>query len=140
MTAFMGYSSAKNGLNGLFCLTICFHLCYGTLMGNTRRKKEVAQSVESNIEFRTKKTAGSRRIDEVMTLARQTGLFSSGRTEFIRGCMPKALIDKARANSGVKSDTELLEVALAALAVADDYPDWLLSRRGTISKDIDLEF
>lgn len=96
--------------------------------------------MESNVELRTKKAGGSRRIDEVLTLARQTGLLSGGRTEFIRGRMPKALIDKARANSGVKSDTELLEVALAALAVADDYPDWLLSRRGTISKDIDLEF
>jgi len=29
---------------------------------------------------------------------------------------------------------------LANLAVADDYPDWLLSQRGTVSQDLDLEF
>ena len=109
-------------------------------MENIHRKKGVARSVESNGEPRKKKAGGSRRIDEVMTIAQQTGLLSGGRTEIIRGRMPKALIAKAKASSGVKSDTKLLEVALAALAVADDYPDWLLSRRGTISKDIDLEF
>jgi len=54
--------------------------------------------------------------------------------------MPNALVQKAKASSGVHSDTELIEVALANLAVADDYPAWLLSQRGTVSKDADLEF
>jgi hypothetical protein len=36
-------------------------------------------------------------------------------------------------------DTELIEVALANLAVADQYPDWLLSQRGTVAKEIDLD-
>ncbi len=54
--------------------------------------------------------------------------------------MPKALVDKAKANSGAKSDTELLELALAHLATADEYANWLISQRGTIPKDIDLEF
>jgi hypothetical protein len=54
--------------------------------------------------------------------------------------MPKALVERARAKAGVRSDTELIEVALANLAVADEYADWLLARRETIPKDIDLEF
>ena len=54
--------------------------------------------------------------------------------------MPDALVAKAKARSGVQSDTELIEVALANLAVADEYAGWLLAQRGRISKDLDLEF
>jgi hypothetical protein len=54
--------------------------------------------------------------------------------------MPKALVQKAKANSRARSDTELIELALANLAVADQYPDWLLSQQGTVGKEIDLEF
>ena len=54
--------------------------------------------------------------------------------------MPKALVAKAKARTGVQSDTKLIEVALANLAVADDYADWILGQRGTISRDLDLEF
>jgi hypothetical protein len=53
--------------------------------------------------------------------------------------MPEALVNKAKSRTGIESDTELLEVALAHLALADDYPDWLLSRRGSITPDLDLD-
>jgi len=49
-----------------------------------------------------------------------------------------ALVEKTKARRGITSDTKLLEVALANLAVGDDYADWLVSRRGTIPKDIKL--
>ncbi len=54
--------------------------------------------------------------------------------------MPEALVAKAKKRTGIDSDTELIEVALANIAVADDYADWLLSQRGTISGEADLEF
>ena len=65
---------------------------------------------------------------------------SGAKTEVVRGRMPKALVQKAKATSGARSDTELIEMALANLAAADEYPDWLLSQRGTVGKEIDLEF
>ncbi len=58
----------------------------------------------------------------------------------LRGRMPEALVMKARSRSGANSDTELIEMALANLAVADEYSDWLLSQAGTVEKEIDLEF
>ena len=82
----------------------------------------------------------SRRIQEALTIAEQSGLLRGTKTEVVRGRMPKALVQKAKAASGARSDTELIEIALANLAVADEYPDWLLSQRGTVSKEIDLEF
>jgi hypothetical protein len=54
--------------------------------------------------------------------------------------MPEALVRKAKASSGARTDTELIAMALANLAVADRYPDWLISQRGTVGKEIDLEF
>jgi len=54
--------------------------------------------------------------------------------------MPQALVARAKARTGIKSDTNLIQVALANLAVADDYAEWLLSQRGTVPADLDLEF
>ena len=80
------------------------------------------------------------KLKDVLVIAEERGLLRGTRTRMLRGRMPEALVNKAKARTGIKSDTELLEVALANLAVADDYAEWLLSRRGTVSKDIDLEF
>jgi hypothetical protein len=87
-----------------------------------------------------RKVARPDRIREALTIAQQSGLLRGGRTEVVRGRMPKALVRKAKSASGARSDTELIEIALASLAVADQYPDWLLSQQGTVAKEIDLEF
>ncbi|HKV91920.1 MAG TPA: hypothetical protein VJW20_05165 [Candidatus Angelobacter sp.] len=57
----------------------------------------------------------------------------------MRGRMPQALVDQAKARTGINSDTNLIEMALANLAVGDDYPEWLLSQKGTIGAHLDLE-
>jgi hypothetical protein len=80
------------------------------------------------------------RLKDVLVIAEESGLFRGTRTKVVRGRMPEALVNKAKARTGIKSDTDLLEVALANLAVADDYPEWLLSHRGRIGQDVDLEF
>ena len=82
----------------------------------------------------------SPRFADALAIARETGLLNGGRTKLVRGRMPDALVTKAKARSGVNSDTKLIEVALANLAVADEYSSWLLAERGKISKDLDLEF
>ena len=80
------------------------------------------------------------KLKDVLVIAEERGLLRGSRTRMLRGRMPEALVNKAKARTGIKSDTELLEVALAHLAVADDYPEWLLSRRGAVSEDVDIEF
>jgi len=75
-----------------------------------------------------------------MVIAEQQGLLRGERTEVVRGRMPKALVARAKKRTGIASDTDLLELALANIAVADDYADWLLSRRGTIDRESDIEF
>jgi len=82
----------------------------------------------------------SNRLKHILVIAQDAGLLKGARTRVVRGRMPEALVNKAKARTGISKDTDLLEVALANLAVADDFPEWLLSQKGTVNKDLDLEF
>jgi len=52
--------------------------------------------------------------------------------------MPAKLVEQAKAATGIASDSELIEAALANLATKDDFWEWMMTQRGTISPDIDL--
>jgi hypothetical protein len=98
--------------------------------------KRAAQSDSSRI----RKSTGTSKLREVMVIAKEQGLLRGERTQVVRGRMPEALVARAKKRTGIASDTDLIELALANIAVADDYADWLLSRRGTIDREADLEF
>lgn len=89
---------------------------------------------------RPKLAASSRRLDDALSIARQQGLLSGGRTLTVRGRMPSLLVEQAKRKTGIQSDSKLIEAALANIVAADEYGDWLLAQRGTVSKDLDLEF
>jgi hypothetical protein len=84
--------------------------------------------------------ASSRKFHEVMMIAEQEGLLRGERTKVLRGRMPEALVSEAKKRTGIESDTDLIEVALANIAVADDYAEWLLSLRGSVNPGVPLEF
>lgn len=73
-------------------------------------------------------------------MAEREGLLDGGRTRVVRGRMPAALVSQAKKRTGIQSDTDLIEVALANIAMGDEYADWLLSQRGTIDPEVELEF
>jgi hypothetical protein len=85
------------------------------------------------------RAGGNPRRNAVLTTAKGAGLLA-GPSSRIAGRIRKPLIDAARARSGIKSDTELLEYALACVALEDDFGQKLLALKGTVPKDIDLEF
>jgi hypothetical protein len=89
---------------------------------------------------RPKRAASSRRLTDALSIAGQQGLLSGGRTLTVRGRMPSLLVEQAKLKTGIQSDSKLIEAALANIVVADEYADWLLAQRGTVSKDLDLEF
>jgi hypothetical protein len=84
--------------------------------------------------------ASRRPLQEILSVAEARGLLSGARTQTIRGRMPAGLVKQAKLRTGISSDSKLIEAALASLAVADDYAQWLLAQRGTVSSDLDLEF
>jgi hypothetical protein len=77
---------------------------------------------------------------DLLVMAQREGLLDGGRTQVVRGRMPDALVAQAKKRTGIESDTDLIEVALANIAVGDDYAEWLLSRQGTVDPEVDLEF
>jgi hypothetical protein len=95
---------------------------------------KISRSTRSRSKLRSQK------FRDVLAMAEREGLLAGGRSTIIRGRMPEALVAEARKRTGIRSETALIELALANIAVADEYADWLLSRRGTIDPEIDLEF
>jgi hypothetical protein len=75
----------------------------------------------------------------VIDAARQLGLLD-GDNSRIGGRVRRDLVAAAKKKSGIASDTELLEYALAKVAIEDDFGPKLVRRKGRIAKDIDLEF
>jgi hypothetical protein len=94
----------------------------------------------SRIPNRPKKAVRSSRLGDALSIAEQQGLLSGGRTHTLRGRMPSQLVERAKKKTGIQSDSKLIEAALANLVAADEYADWLLAQRGTVSKEINLEF
>jgi hypothetical protein len=95
----------------------------------------------------TARKAGRRRVrplenprrSAVLESAKDAGLLA-GASGRIAGRIRKQLVDAAKTRSGIKSDTELLEYALARVALEDDFGLKLFAREGTVPQDLDLEF
>lgn len=96
---------------------------------------------------RTKQSAGSRpkggaertRFDAVMQAAQQSGLLSekSGR---IGGRVSPALIEQAKRQTGIETDTDLIEFALATVALEDNFAQAFKESRGKVDPDLKLGF
>jgi hypothetical protein len=104
----------------------------GEQSGSLRRRKRTGDGGAGSMR--------SRKLRDAMAIAENEGLLRGDRTRMVRGRMPEALVARAKKRTGINSDTDLIEVALAHIAVADDYADWLLSQRGTVDGEADLEF
>ena len=74
----------------------------------------------------------------VIDTARALGLLG-GENSRIGGRIRRDLLAAAKEKSGIASDTELLEYALARVAIEDDFGTRLVRRKGRIAQDIDLE-
>jgi hypothetical protein len=75
----------------------------------------------------------------VLASAKDAGLLA-GASGRIAGRIRKQLVNAAKSRSGIKSDTELLEYALARVALEDDFGPKLIAREGRVPRDIVLEF
>jgi hypothetical protein len=79
------------------------------------------------------------RAELILSEARNAGLVGGPKDAVIRGRVSTALVKAARKRAGVVSDTELIELALSSLALADDFGERFLKRKGTVDPDLDLE-
>jgi hypothetical protein len=51
-----------------------------------------------------------------------------------------ALIAQAKKRTGIESDTELIEVALASIALEDDFAEAFKAARGKVDPDLKLGY
>lgn len=82
--------------------------------------------------------AGARRREAVMLRAREQGLVGEDKDARISGRVRRALVEAAKRRTGLSSDTELVEYALASLALEDDFGARLVRRKGSVPPDVPL--
>lgn len=84
-------------------------------------------------------TAHGTQVEAVMAAAQRSGLLleKSGR---IGGRVSQALVEKAKARTGITTDTDLIEFALANIALEDKFAEIFKAARGTVDPDLDLSF
>jgi len=79
------------------------------------------------------------KIDFVRQAAKAQRLTGGKRTHILSARLDEALVAAAKARTGLRSDTELAEFALASIAVGDDFGEWLLSQAGRLDGDFELD-
>lgn len=78
-------------------------------------------------------------VEAVMAAAQRSGLLheKSGR---IGGRVSPALVKQAKARTGIATDTDLIEFALANIALEDSFAETFKATRGKVDQDLKLGF
>jgi hypothetical protein len=81
----------------------------------------------------------ARRRASVVEAAEDAGLLD-GDNSHVGARVPQRLLNEAKARSGIASTTDLVEYALAKVALEDDFGAKLVARKGSVPRDLDLGF
>lgn len=87
-----------------------------------------------------RKALAKMRIRATLETARAAGLLGGARSARVAGRVPAELVAAAKESAGLSSDTDLIEVALARLALEDDFGAKLVRNKGALPRDADIEF
>lgn len=96
--------------------------------------KKAAEGRGEADRFLVAKTREIRRIAEAKGLIKK-----GGKNRMVTARMGDRLLAAAKQRTGITSDSELVEIAVANLAVGDDFGEWLLAQRGRLPKDFKLD-
>lgn len=88
----------------------------------------------------TPRNAGKQqRVAAVIQAARKAGLLNEkGGRIGVR--VSPTLVAQAKAETGIEADTDLIEFALANIALKDDFAERFAKLKGTVDPTLDLEF
>lgn len=79
------------------------------------------------------------RFESVMDAAERSGLLRE-KSSRIAGRVSPALIEQAKRRTGIKSDTDLIEFALANVALEDNFAEAFKAARGKVDDELKLGF
>jgi hypothetical protein len=108
------------------------------LYNNNRATERSEMAAGKGSRRRSARVAANPRRNAVLKTVRQAGLLVGARSR-IAGRIRQQLLKAAKARSGIESDTELLEYAIARVALEDDFGRKLIAREGRVPQDLDLE-
>lgn len=100
----------------------------------TRALKAVSRKAQTG-QF----TVTRARFEAVMQAAEQSGLLSE-KSSRIGGRVSPALVEQAKRQTGIETDTDLIAFALATIALEDKFAETFRKSRGTVDPDLDLDF
>lgn len=95
-----------------------------------RKKRKVAASdadIAARLAFASESLAKS-------------GILRGARTRKLSVRVDPGLIEAARKRTGITKDSDLVNAALAALAARDSFGAWLVSYKGRLPEDFELDF
>jgi hypothetical protein len=80
-------------------------------------------------------------VERVLDVARSEGIIPpSDKDAKVSGRIHRSLLDAAKQRTGLTSETALLEYALAKVAIEDNFGERFARLRGSVSRDVELEF
>jgi hypothetical protein len=71
--------------------------------------------------------------------ARAGKLLDGDKTHLLSARLNEGLVAAAKERTGITSDTQLVELALASLAVGDDFGEWLVTQGGRLKADFEID-
>ena len=100
-------------------------------MAKTSAGKAATQAKQAEV--------GKARFEAVMRAAEQSGLLSEkgGR---IGGRVSTALVKQAKRQTGIETDTDLIEFALATVALEDNFAETFKKSRGKVDPELKIGF
>ena len=101
----------------------------------TKPRRKIARDVSTGAFV----TVHATRFEAVMAAADRSGLLE-GKGGRIGGRISPALIEKAKARTGIETDTDLIAFALANIAVEDRFAESFKAVRGAVDADLNLGF
>lgn len=74
-----------------------------------------------------------------LATARAAGLLGTGKDARVAGRVSSTLVSAAKRSAGLSSDSDVIEVALARLALEDDFGARLVRNKGSIPRELAIE-
>jgi hypothetical protein len=115
------------------------------MRGRQRAKKRsrAARASVATTTGRARRTeelrAGHACFDAVMKAAERSGLLKD-KSSRIAGRVSTALVKQAKKRTGIQADTNLIEFALANIALEDNFAETFRDARGTVDAELKLGF
>lgn len=99
----------------------------------------VAEAPQSAYTAEPAGSLAAERVQMVLASARDAGMLDD-KTTRISGRISPLLVQQAKRRSGMESDTDLIEFALASVALEDPFLDVFAKVRGSVDPDIELGY